>query len=126
MTILTPDMVHHQPAADIPDNLIIWQDENIGIPAYTQAARDLLNGTPVLFAVCEYAREYPKILHVTRFAMTKNGPRICGENGDPDGPGSHALIASHYDYTHDHASLAVALAQYLGLDKNLNAYRLHL
>lgn len=104
--------VYHQPD-NIPQNLLIWQDENSGTAALVNAANDLANGKKITFALCD--REgtlQPTITEIVTFAKSKDGsPRYCGENNSPESSGSHALIASWYDYCTDPAHVAVALAR---------------
>jgi len=112
MTTLQSKSVYHQPEG-IPQNLLIWQDENSGIAALTQAAQDVVNGKKATFALCDrQGTMQPTITEIVTIAMgSNNAPRYCGENNDPDGAGSHALIASWYDYCQDAAAIAVALAR---------------
>lgn len=107
---ITPAMVYHQPK-DIPSDLLIWQDENHGIAALVQAAKDICNGKTVKFALCTRSGEQtPVIQEIVTLAMGKDSSRYCGEHGNPDGAGSHALIASWYDYCKDESAIATALA----------------
>lgn len=102
--------VYHQPEG-IPEHLIIWQDENSGIAALVQAARDIANGKKVTFALC--SREgtlTPVIVEIVHLAMGTDAPRYCGENNDPNSAGSHALIPSWYDYCKEPEAIAAALA----------------
>jgi len=102
--------VYHQPA-NIPQSLLIWQDENSGIAALTQAAHDITKGKKVTFALCDReGTQTPTITEIVTLAMNNDGPRYCGENHDPDGAGSHALIPSWYDYCKDPAAITAALA----------------
>ena len=110
MKTLQARSVYHQPA-NIPQSLLIWQDENSGIAALTQAANDITKGKKVTFALCD--REgtlQPTITEIVTLAMNNDGPRYCGENNDPDGAGSHALIPSWYGYCKDPAAITAALA----------------
>ena len=102
--------VYHQPEG-IPEHLLIWQDENSGIAALIQAAKDITNGKKVTFALCRRENtETPVIVEIVHLAMGKDSPRYCGENQDPNGAGSHALIASWYDYCKEPEAIATALA----------------
>ena len=120
---ITPQIVHHQPE-NIPADLHPWQDENSGISALTQAAADIAKGKKVNFAIghrLEDGRTVVVIDEIVTFAMGEGGnpkdgyqplaPRYCGEDNDPNGAGSHALIPSWYDYCADPAHIAVALAR---------------
>lgn len=110
MNTIQAKSVFHQPA-DIPQHLLIWQDENSGIAALVQAADDIIAGKKVHFALCSReGTSTPTIDEVVTLAMGADGPRYCGEDADPQGAGSHALIASWYAYCKDPASIAVALA----------------
>jgi hypothetical protein len=118
--ILQAKSVYHQPD-HIPENLLIWQDENSGIAALVNAAQDITEGKRVTFALCD--REgtlQPTIKETVTIAMGYGGkksegyqpraPRFCGEKDDPNGAGSHALIPSYYDYCCNPAAIATALA----------------
>lgn len=51
---------------------------------------------------------------VLRIGMGANGsPRFVGEQNDPDGCGSHALIASWYDYCGNANAIGIHLARVL-------------
>jgi hypothetical protein len=112
MTTLQAKSVYHQPA-DVPQNLLIWQDENSGIAALVLAAQDITEGKRVTFALCDrQGTLQPTVEEVVTIAMGSNRtPRYCGEDNDPDGVGSYALIASWYDYAADPAYIAVAMAR---------------
>ena len=110
MRTLEKKDVYHQPE-DIPANLIIWQDENSGISALTQAAKDITEGKVVSFALCHReGAARPVIVEIVHLAMGSDAPRYCGENNDPNGAGSHALIPSWYDYCKEPEAIATALA----------------
>ena len=119
-TPLQQKSVYFQPE-NIPADLHIWQDENSGIAALAQAAQDIANGKKISFALCsQIESQWPTVDEVVTLEMGKGGkvsegyspttPRYCGENDNPNGPGSHALIASWYSYCADPAYIAVALA----------------
>ena len=91
--------------------------------ALSQAAADMLDGKTVAFALCDRDGGYQPVIikEIVSFAMGTGGdpasghaeraPRYCGENGNPDGAGSHSLIPSWYkDACADRASIAAALA----------------
>lgn len=102
--------VYHQPEG-IPENLIIWQDENHGIAALIQAAKDITEGKVVSFALCHReGTARPVIVEIVHLTMGSNAPRYCGENNDPNGAGSHALIPSWYGYCKEPEAIAAALA----------------
>lgn len=108
---LRPQDVYHQPAG-IPDHLIIWQDENSGIAALLQAAQDMIEGKTVSFALCSHQpHQDPTINEIVTFAMGTDSPRYCGENKNPNGAGSHALIPSWYDYCNQPAAIVAAMAR---------------
>lgn len=114
MNTLTADMVYYQPKY-IPANLHIWQDENSGVSALTNAANAICNGETVRFAICDReGTKAPTIHAIVTIAMGKDSPRYCGEDQDPEGAGSHSLIASWYDYCKDPAAIAVAMARAFG------------
>lgn len=110
MRTLEKKDVYHQPQ-DIPAELIIWQDENSGISALTQAAHDITKGKTVVFALCyREGTARPVIVEIVRLAMGSDAPRYCGENNNPNGAGSHALIPSWYNYCKEPEAIAAALA----------------
>jgi len=113
MNTIRPKDVYHQPEG-IPENLIIWQDENSGIAALVNATNDIINGRKVTFALCDRKGTFPPtVTEIVTIAMGKNGdpsPRYVGEDNDPDGVGSHALIPSWYDYCTQAPAIATALA----------------
>lgn len=110
MKTITPADVYYHPAG-IPQDIIIYQDENHGLAALVQAANDITAGHAVKFALCTGDRS-PIAQEIIMIAMGKDGPRICGENGKPDGAGSYALIASWYTYCKEPAYIAAALARH--------------
>lgn len=105
-------MAFSQPG-NIPHHLIIWQDENSGIAALVNAAKDIANGEKATFALCNHEEGYasPVIVEIVTIGNDGQSARYCGENDDPSGVGSHALIASWYDYSTSPAHIAVALAR---------------
>jgi hypothetical protein len=116
MNTLQAHHVYYQPA-DIPADLHIWQDENSGIAALTEAARDIVEGKTATFALCRREGTLPPTIdEIVKIAMGYGGdpaegynarmPRFCGEDDDPDGPGSHQL----HTYENDAASIAVCMA----------------
>jgi len=111
MNILQSKSVYHQPEG-IPQNLLIWQDENSGIAALTQAAADIVKGKIVTFALCDReGTQQPTIKEIVNIGMgNNNSPRFCGENKNPDGAGSCALIASWYNYAADPTAISTAMA----------------
>ena len=114
MNTLTPNIVYHQPK-NIPAHLHIWQDENSGISALTNAAAAICNGETVRFAICEReGTKAPTIREIVTIAMGEDEPRYCGEDQNPEGAGSHALIASWYDYCKEPAAIAVAMSRAFG------------
>jgi hypothetical protein len=115
MNTLNSKSVYHQPA-NVPANLHIWQDENHGISALLNAAQDMLCGKIVRFALCNREGTLPPtVAEIVTLGMAtiegRHTPRYCGENNDPDGAGSHSLIASWYNYCNDPAAIAVAMSQ---------------
>lgn len=122
MKTLTPDMVYHRPA-DCASDLVIWLSENSGFAALSQAAADILSGKIVTFALCDREGGHKPVIikEIVSIGMGTGGnpsdgyaehaPRYCGEDNDPDGAGSHALIPSWYgDACTDRGSIAAALA----------------
>jgi len=110
MKTLQSNSVYHQPTG-IPQDLLIWQDENSGIAALTQAAQDIITGKKVTFALCNReGTQQPTITEIVTLAMGEDAPRYCGENNDPNGAGSHSLIPSWYDYCKQPEAITAALA----------------
>lgn len=114
MKTLTPTMVYNPQPAGIPQDLIIWQDENSGTRAIIEAARAMVNGQTVRFALCDHEPyQAPIIREIVTLAMdpTDNTPRYCGERNLTNTSNSHDLIPSWYEYAADPAYIAVALVQ---------------
>lgn len=96
-------------------NNSLYQDNMIGLDAYVQAAKDLLEGKIVIFYGCtrdpEGLGNQPVVKEIFVFGMGKDCPRYVGEDMQPDGPGSHSLIASWYPYCKSESHIAVALVR---------------
>lgn len=114
---LTYHSAHYQPpkGQGIPDRLILWQDQNSGITALTQAADDILDGKIVAFALCTHEpHQDPVIDHIVKIGMSRRDKsiRFCGgdDGENPDGYNSHALIPDYYGMAKDRAAIAVAMA----------------
>ena len=104
--------VFYQPA-EVPADLHIWQDENSRTAALVNAARDIVDGKTFRFALCDrVGTQIPTIAEIVTIAMGSgdDGARYCGENNDPEGPGSSALIASYYSYRRDPAGIGIQMA----------------
>ncbi len=112
-TILNEDMVFQEGRADRgdrPQGLWLYSERVRGNQAFVGAAADILAGKLVSFAVCERepagTAAPPKVREVFTFGMGEGGdpddgyaetePRFVGENGSPDGAGSHSLIPCQY------------------------------
>lgn len=126
-TILTADTVI-QDGRRPNGNLWLYSDAVHGNESFAAAARDILAGKIVSFAACD--REGPdapppKVKEIVTVGMGDGGdpeeghsdrePRFVGERNDPNGGGSHALIASWYgrqctSETHIAVALALRLA----------------
>lgn len=103
--------VYHQPKS-IPADLHIWQDENSGTAALMSAALDVVEGKTVRFALCDRDGTLPPtVAEIVTIAMGTDSPRYCGEDDDPEGAGSHALITSWYGYCKDTTAIAVQMAR---------------
>lgn len=115
MKELTTSMVYKSKPQGIPEDLIIWQDENHGLEALVGASKDIAQGKIVSFALCEHKpHKTPVMKQIIYIGLGANkSPRICGEENNPDGAGSYSLVPTWYDYCADPHYIAAGLALFL-------------
>ena len=108
-------------ATGTPANLSIFADDVSGAGAIASCVRALLAGELVSLVSCNHptvSDEPGKIHSYLRLKMAEidrvKCPRHVGENDDPEGPGSHSLIASWYgEKCTDPVAIAATIALYL-------------
>lgn len=110
----------------VPADVRQWQNDVVGAQAIAEAAKVLLDGEPVRFARLKRGDAGWSVLNIVRFAYDEadgEDPegsglpfRISDNDGDPiRDVGTHSLNFYERAAVHEHAELAVVMAEYLGL-----------
>lgn len=101
-----------------PSSVALYAYDVQGCGMVMRAIDSLLGGELVKIAVCErdHTRGGPptlKKIYTLKIVDIDGIPtlRICGENDDPDGPGSCSAIGSYYPKNTDRAWMAAWIAK---------------